>query len=98
MRRILEPGSNTLNSSAARACFIWQRKFHFGSQAGLAGSKPAVAVGEREGTVPRDGAASFHLGLLQRLGCQTLDRIAIQIFDSHDQSPLSGSLPRPTSL
>ena len=58
-------------------------KFHFGSQVGLAGSKPGVPLRQGERPVPRDRAASFDLGLLKRFGSKTLHRIAIQIFDSH---------------
>ena len=81
-------GSKKENSAAMRAFFIWHMKFAFCSHLRLRRIEPRVALRQGEGAVPGDAAARLHLGRLQRLGGQTLDRIAVQVFDSHVALPL----------
>ena len=81
-------GSKNENSAAMRAFFIWHMKLAFCSHCGCAGIEAGIALRQGEGAVPRDAAARLDLGRLQRLGGQTLHRIAVQVFDSHGAVPL----------
>ena len=80
-------GSKKENREAIRAFFIRHMKLAFCRQAGAAGSKPAVPLRQGEGAVPGNAAAGLDLGRLQRLGGQTLHRIAVQVFDAHARTP-----------
>ena len=81
-------GSKNENSAAMRAFFIWHMKFAFCSHCGCCRIEPGIALRQGEGAVPGDAAARLDLGRLQRLGGQTLHRVAVQVFDSHVALPL----------
>ena len=82
---------------SARSRF-WHMKLAFCSQAGAAGSNPESPCASAKARSHGMAAARLDLSGLQRLGRQALHRIAVEIFDSHAATPLSPSLPRPTSF
>jgi hypothetical protein len=51
------------------------------------GIETGVSLCQREGTIPGDAASGFDFGRFQCFGGQAFDRITVQIFDSHVESP-----------